>query len=44
MRLVRESGWQLGRNDTLHNGEPDKSETVQEEETTQGIDARLGAK
>ena len=41
----RESGWQLGRNNTLHQeGEPDKSETVQEEERTQGIDARLGAK
>jgi hypothetical protein len=41
----RESGWQLGRNDALHQeGEPNKSETVQEEERTQGIDARLGAK
>jgi hypothetical protein len=40
----RESGWQLGRNDTLHQKcEPDKPETVQEEERTQGIDARMGA-
>src|SRR5262249_33632266 len=37
-------GWQFGRNDTLHQEcEPDKSETVQEEERTQGISARLGA-
>src|SRR5262249_11441693 len=41
----RESGWQPGRNDTLHQEcKPDKSETVQEEERTQGIPARLGAK